>query len=102
MRYVICHVILYVIGYVMMYVMGHVIRYVIWYVVGYVIGYAIDTCEVFNNACNKFVLLKEPRNEFWGLKHAISIGSKIFIFEKVVRASRFWTPQYVLVFELYD
>ena len=46
----------------------------------FVIGYEIDTCEVFDNTCKKFVALKKPPSIEWN--KCVSIGNKILVFQQ--------------------
>ena len=47
----------------------------------YAIGRGTDTCEFFDNCCKKFVAIKSPPTIFLRLNKAISIGSKIYVFQ---------------------
>ena len=52
----------------------------------YMFGGLINTCEVYDSTCEKFVLLKQPTNCFSRQLHVpnavISIGNKLIIFQK--------------------
>ena len=47
----------------------------------FVIGCGIDTCEVFDNSCRKFVDIKRPQEDSLDLDQVISIGSNIFVMQ---------------------
>ena len=47
----------------------------------FVIAYGSDICEVYEDRSKKFVALKSPPVEDIYLNKAISIGSKIFVFQ---------------------
>ena len=47
----------------------------------FAIGYADDACEVFSKASNEFSYIKQLERGFWSLRHAVPIGSKIYVFQ---------------------
>ena len=46
----------------------------------FVIGRGIESCEVFDNACKKFVVLKHQPSIYY--HRSVSIGSRILIFQE--------------------
>ena len=49
----------------------------------FVIGYGEHTCEVFDYYCKKFVEIRSPQTIYLFLNRAISIGSKIIVFQNI-------------------
>ena len=45
----------------------------------FVIGCRMSNCEVYDKACNSFVLLRSPMKNHAGFKNALSVDNKILI-----------------------
>ena len=47
----------------------------------FVISRESNTCEVFDNVCKKFIILKSPEISCFFLSNACSVGNKIYVFQ---------------------